>query len=156
MVKRSYTEDLEKRKILGQYLRGWAMGLEFGEHNPRAATDIVFKSLPIVKSNLGADLGTESMLQLANVFRGNMDEREGWGYHDWGSWKAYFKTIRSIGQLKRDVNVSKVINNDFISSANDFDANKVKADAKGYKLSADLAKVNIDKIKGRFYANVVK
>jgi hypothetical protein len=30
------------------------------------------------------------------------------------------------------------------------------ADAKGYKLSADLAKVDIDKIKGRFYANVVK
>ena len=156
VVKRSDTEDPEKRKILGQYLRGWAMGLEFGEHNPRAATDIVFKSLPIVKSNLGADLGTESMLQLANVFRGNMDERQGWGYHDWGSWKAYFKTIRSIGQLKRDVNVGKVINNDFISAANDFDVNKVKADAKGYKLSADLAKVNIDKIKGRFYANVVK
>ena len=29
------------------------------------------------------------------------------------------------------------------------------ADAKGYKLSADLAKVDVDKIKGRFYANVV-
>ena len=34
--------------------------------------------------------------------------------------------------------------------------NKVMADAKGYKLSADLAKVDVDKIKGRFYANVVK
>ena len=132
------------------------MGLEFGEHDPRAATDIVFKSLPIVKSNLGADLGTESMLQLANVFRGNMDERQGWGYHDWGSWKAYFKTIRRIGQLKRDVNVGKVISNDFIGAANDFDVNKVMADAKGYTLSADLAKVDVDKIKGRFYANVVK
>ncbi|MBT6727206.1 MAG: ABC transporter substrate-binding protein [Deltaproteobacteria bacterium] len=156
VVKRSDTQDPEKRKILGQYLRGWAMGLEFGEHNPRAATDIVFKSLPIVKSNLGADLGTESMLQLANVFRGNMDERQGWGYHDWGSWKAYFKTIRRIGQLKRDVNVGKVISNDFIGAANDFDVNKVMADAKGYTLSADLAKVDVDKIKGRFYANVVK
>ena len=156
VVKKSDMDSNEKREILGQYLRGWAMGLEFGEHNPRAATDIVFKALPIVKSNLGAELGTESMMQLANVFRGNMEERQGWGYHDWGSWKAYFKTIRKIGQLKRNVNVNKVLTNDFIAPANDFDVSQVKADAQKYSLSAELSKVDIDKIKGRFYSNVVK
>ena len=156
VVQKSDMDSNEKREILGQYLRGWAMGLEFGEHNPRAATDIVFKALPIVKSNLGAELGTESMMQLANVFRGNMEERQGWGYHDWGSWKAYFKTIRKIGQLKRNVNVNKVLTNDFIAPANDFDVSQVKADAQKYSLSAELSKVDIDKIKGRFYSNVVK
>ena len=42
------------------------MGLEFGYHNPRAATEIVFKQFPIVKKNLGTELGTESMMQLLN------------------------------------------------------------------------------------------
>jgi NitT/TauT family transport system substrate-binding protein len=156
VVKRKDIENAERNKLIGEYLRGWAMGLEFGYHNPRATTEIVFKAMPIVKNNLGPALGTESQMQLANIFRGDMDKRQGWGYHDWASWKSYFKTIRSIGQLKKDVDVNKVVTNQFIARANDFDHAKVKADSDAYKLSADMAAVDIDAIKKNFFANAVR
>ena len=58
------------------------MGLEFGYQNPRAATQIVFEQFPTLASTLKPDVATESMMQLANVFRGDMDKRQGWGWHD--------------------------------------------------------------------------
>lgn len=156
VVRRSDIEDAERHKFLEAYLRGWAMGLEFGHQNPRAATEIVFKQFPIVKENLGAELGTESMMQLANVFRGDMSKREGWGWHDLDSWNLFFKTISEIGQITKPVDISKAITNEFIGPANDFDMAKVKADADGYSLSDEMAAVDIDAINERFFANAVR
>jgi len=155
VVRRS---DLTERKdFLEKYLRGWAMGLEFGHNNPRAATEIVFKQFPIVKKNLGAALGTESMMQLANVFRGDFAKREGWGWHDMSSWTLFFDTIYKIGQVKSPVDASKVLTNDFVGPANDFDHAKVKADADAYKLTdADLAKVDVAAIEKNFFANAIR
>ena len=91
VVRNSDVKDAERHKFLEAYLRGWAMGLEFGYQNPRAATEIVFKQFPIVKENLGAELGTESMMQLANVFRGDMSKREGWGWHEMARWETVLR-----------------------------------------------------------------
>ncbi len=156
VVRQSDMDDPERRAFLEKYLRGWAMGMEFGHQNPRAATDIVFKQFPVVKKNLGPELGTESMMQLAAVFRGDMSKRQGWGWHDIESWKLFFSTLSEIGQLKKPVDVDKVISNDLVGPANDFDMAKVKADADGYALSDDMAAVDLDAIKARFFANVVK
>jgi len=156
VVRRSDVEDAERHKFLEQYLRGWAMGLEFGHLNPRAATQLVFEQFPIVKSNLGPELGTESMMQLANVFRGDMSKRNGWGEHEMARWELFFKTLSDIGQVKKPVDTAKVITNEFIGPANDFDRAKVKADADGFKLSADMAAVDIDAIHKRFFANAVR
>lgn len=146
----------ERREFLEAYLRGWAMGLEFGHHNPRAATQIVFEQFPIVKKNLGPELGTESMMQLANVFRGDMSKREGWGWHEMARWELFFKTLHEIGQVKTEVDVSKAVSNELIVPANDFDHDKVKADAEGYQLSEEMAAVDIDAISERFFANAVR
>ncbi len=156
VVKRSDIEDAERRKFLEAYLRGWAMGLEFGHQNPRAATEIVFKQFPIVKENLGPELGTESMMQLANVFRGDMSKREGWGWHDMEKWNLFFKTISEIGQITKPVDVGKAVTNEFIGPANDFDMAKVKADADGYSLSDEMTAVDVDAINKRFFANAVR
>ncbi len=156
VVRRADVEDPERHKFLEAYLRGWAMGLEFGHNNPRAATEIVFKQFPIVKENLGLELGTESMMQLANVFRGDMSKREGWGWHDLERWNLFFKTISEIGQITKPVDIDKAITNEFIGPANDFDKAKVKADADGYSLSAEMAAVDIDAINKRFFANAVR
>ena len=72
-------------------LRGWAMGLEFGYQNPRAAVEMVFEQFPTLASNVGPELGTTSILQQINVFRGDMDQREGWGWHDMESWQAFLR-----------------------------------------------------------------
>lgn len=156
VVRRADLEDAERRAFLEQYLRGWAMGLEFGHHNPRAATQMVFEQYPIVRENLGAELGTESMMQLANVFRGNMDNREGWGWHDLESWQLYFDTLLEIGQISKPADLATAISNDFIGPANTFDAAKVQADAEGFSLDEELAAVDIDAIHERFFANAVR
>lgn len=156
VVRRSDVEDPDRHKLLEQYLRGWAMGLEFGHLNPRAASDIVFQQFPIVKSNLGPELGTESMMQLANVFRGDMSRREGWGWHELARWELFFKTLEEIGQVKNPVDIGRVITNEFVGPANDFDQAKVQADADGYVLPADMAAVDMDAIHARFFANAVR
>ncbi len=156
VVRQSDLDDAERKKFLEEYLRGWAMGLEFGFQNPRAATELVFKQFPIVKKNLGTELGTESMMQLANVFRGDMSKRAGWGDHDMSKWNLFFKTLHDIGQVKKPVDVEKVVTNQFVAAANDFDKAKVKADADNYKMSDEMAAVDIDAITKRFFANAIR
>lgn len=156
VVRRSDIQDPERHAALEQYLRGWAMGMEFTHINPRAAVDSVFKQFPIVKSNLGTDLGTESLMQLARVFRGNMEDREGWGWHEMARWELFFKTLFEIGQTKTSVDVANFVTNEFVGPANDFDHAKVKADAEGYQLSADMAAVDVAAIEARFYANAIR
>lgn len=156
VVRRADVEDPARHKLLEDYLRGWAMGLEFGHLNPRAATDIVFKQFPIVKNNLGAERGTESMMQLANVFRGDFEKREGWGWHELPRWELFFSTLKDIGQVKTDVDINKVITNELVAPANTFDQAKVQADAAGYQLPDDMATVDVAAIKKRFFANAVR
>ena len=132
------------------------MGLEFGYQNPRAATQIGFEQFAIVKKNLGPELGTESMMQLANVFRGDMSIRGGWGWHEMARWELFFKTLADIGQVKKPVDVAAVITNEFVGPANTFDKAKVKADADGFALSDDMSAVDVDGINKRFFANAVR
>jgi NitT/TauT family transport system substrate-binding protein len=155
VVRQADIEDAAKKKVIEDYLRGWAMGLEFGHINPVAATQIVFEQFPIVQSSLGPRFGTESMMQLANVFRGKFEERKGWGWHDPARWTKFFETTKALGQTKVDIDVNKVINNDLIAGANTFDKAKIEADAKGYKLSEEMAKVDLELIKAQFFANAV-
>ena len=75
------------------------MGLEFAHQNPRAAVEAVFEQFPTVASNLGPELGTTSLLQQDNVFRGDMDKRQGWGWHDMASWQTFFDGIHKLGQI---------------------------------------------------------
>lgn len=156
VVRRADIEDADRNAFLGQYLRGWAMGLEFGHLNPRAASQIVFEQFPIVRENLGGELGTESMMQLANVFRGNFESRAGWGDHDLDSWGLYFDTLSEIGQISSPVDINSAITNEFIGPANDFDRAKVAADAAAFTLDDDLAAVDLDAIQARFFANAVR
>ncbi len=96
------------------------------------------------------------MLQLAAVFTGDMSKREGWGWHDIDSWKAYFETLSKIGQIKKVVDVNDVVTNALVGPANTFDKAKVRADAAGYALTDDMKAVDLEKIKANFFANVVK
>jgi NitT/TauT family transport system substrate-binding protein len=139
--------DPELRKLYIAYLRGWAMGLEFGHQNPRAATHIVMQQFPGLASQMTPAIATESMMQLANVFRGDFAKRKGWGWHDLDSWDFFFKTIHQIGQISSPINPADVIKNDFVAGANEFDAAKVKADAEGYKLPPEYASVNVEAIR---------
>ena len=147
IMRRKDYEDASKKELYEAYLRGWAMGLEFGYQNPRAATHIVMQQFPSLK--LTPDIATESMMQLANVFRGNFEKRQGWGWHDLDAWKTFLTTIRSINQISKDIDAADVIKNDYVAGANNFDKGKVKADADGYQLPDEYKAVDVEKIRAR-------
>lgn len=146
VVRAADLEDADKKAFLEQYLRGWAMGLEFAVHNPRAAVAAVFEQFPTLASNVGPTLGTTSLLQQSNVFRGDWEKRQGWGWHDMASWQTFFDLSAKIAKNDSPFQATEVCTNDVIPGANAFDVEKVKADAAAAELSPEMAAVDVDAI----------
>ena len=144
VMRRADFEDATRTSLYESYLRAWAMGLEFGHQNPRAATHIVMTRFPGLQ--LKPDIATESMMELASVFRGDFAKRQGWGWHDLDSWRLFLKTVRDIGQITVDLKTEDVIKNDFVAAANRLDAARVKADADAYELPDDYKAVDVEAI----------
>ena len=147
VMRRSDFEDASKKDLYTRYLRGWAMGLEFGHLNPRAATHLTMQQFPGLASQMKPSVAVESMMQLANVFRGDFANRKGWGWHDEAAWNLFFKTIKDIGQTTQDIKAADVVKNDYVTGANNFDKAKLKADADGYKLPDDYASIDVEAIR---------
>mgnify|MGYP001950316872 FL=1 len=131
VVRAADLEDPDKVAFLEKYLKGWAMGLQFAEYNPAAAVGAVFEQFPTLASNIGPELGLSSILQQMNVFRGDMEKREGWGWHDMASWQTFFDLSAQVAGKEPPINAEEVCTNMLIPAANDFDKEKVKADAEG-------------------------
>jgi NitT/TauT family transport system substrate-binding protein len=155
VVRAADLEDPDKKAFLEQYLRGWAMGLEFAHQNPRAAVEAVFEQFPAFAKNTGPELGTTSLLQQDNVFRGDMDKREGWGSHDMSSWQQFFDLTLKLGQIKEAVKAEDVCTNELIKPANDFDHAKVKADADAYKLTDAFAAIDVENVRAHMFDDAV-
>ena len=151
VVRAADLEDADKKAFLEQYLRGWAMGLEFAEHNPRAAVATVFEQFPTLATNIGPALGTTSILQQMNVFRGDWDKRQGWGWHDMASWQTFFDLSAKVAKNDSPIQAAEVCTNDLIPGANSFDVEKVKADAAAAVLSAEMAAVDVDGIRATMF-----
>lgn len=148
-IRRSDFEDAALKDLYTNYLKGWAMGLEFGHHNPRAATQITMEaegiSAALQSTFPDKNIAVQSMWQLADVFRGDWKTRDGgkWGWHSMESWTVFLDTIREIGQLTREIKAEEIIFNDYVAGANEFDKAKVKADADAFELSEEFAAVEV-------------
>jgi NitT/TauT family transport system substrate-binding protein len=149
VIRRADFEDPAKKELYEAYLRAWAMGLEYGHLNPRAATHIVLEQFPTLASTLAPPVATESMMELANVFRGDFEKREGWGWHDLEQWGLFFDTIKEIGQVTKQISPQDVLSNDYVPAANDFDRAKVQADADAYQLPAEFQSIDVAAIRAR-------
>jgi NitT/TauT family transport system substrate-binding protein len=147
VMRRADFEDASKKDTYIRYLRAWAMGLEFGHLDPRAATHITMQQFPGLASQMKPPVAVESMMQLGNVFRGDFEKRKGWGWHDEAAWALFFKTIKDIGQIHGDIKVADVIKNDYFAGANAFDKAKVTADADGYTLPGEYASIDVEAIR---------
>lgn len=155
VIRAADLEDADKRAFLEQYLRGWAMGMEFAEHNPRAAVQAVFDQFPTLGSNVGPALGTTSILQQMNVFRGDWENRQGWGWHDMASWQTFFDLSAEIGQNATPLQAADVCSNDLIPGANTFDVEQVKADAAAAVLSEEMAAVDVEAIRATMFDQAI-
>jgi len=146
-IRRGDFENAELKDLYTKYLQGWAMGLEFGHNNPRAATQITMESEPISKALQATfpdkSIAVQSMWQLADVFRGDWKNRNGgmWGWHDLAGWGTFLKTIKDIGQLTKDIAAEDIIKNDFVAGGNQIDKEKVKSDAAAFQLAPEFAAV---------------
>lgn len=149
VIRKADFEDESKHDLYARYLRAWAMGLEFGRKNPRAATQIVMEEFPGLSSQMTPEIATESQMQLANVYGGRWDERGKWGFHLMSSWRTFFEVGEEIGQIKADIDLDEVITNELVDPANDFDMSAVDADAGGFTLSDDYAGVDVEAIRAR-------
>lgn len=155
VVRAADLEDPDKVAYLEKYLRGWSMGMEFAYHNPRAAVEAVFEQFPTLASNLGPELGTTSIVQQINVFRGDLESRAGYGDHDMSSWQSFFDLIHDLGQISNPVNAEDVCTNELIAAANDFDWDQVKADADGATLSAEMDAIDVDSIRAHLFDQAI-
>lgn len=155
VVRRADIQDPDRKAFLQKYLRGWAMGSEFADRNPRAAAQMVFKALPQTLRNYGPRYGTESLLQIHRTFKSDLTQRKGWGEHDIPAWDNFFKILKQIGQSSIEIDAKKYVLNDFIADANKFDKAKVHADADRYPLSPELQAVDMAEMEKRFYASAL-
>lgn len=156
VVRAADLEDPDKKAFLQKYLKGWASGLQFGYLNPRAAVEAVFEQFPTLATNLGPELGTSSIVEQINVFRGDMAKRGGWGWHDMSSWQDFFNVVYKLGQVTTEIKAEDVCTNDLIKEANSYDAAKIQADADGYTLTEAFQKVDVDNIRAHMFDQAVK
>lgn len=154
VVRAADLEDPDKKAFMEQYLKGWAMGMEFAEHNPQAAVQAVFDQFPTLGQNVGPKQGCMSLIQQANVFRGDMSKRQGWGWHDMASWQNFFDLTAQIGQTEV-IKAEDVCSNDLIAGANAFDIEKVKADAAAAGVPAGFEDVNVDEIRATMFDQAI-
>ena len=96
-----------------------------------------------------------SLLQNLNVVRGDMSKREGWGHHDMEAWQTFFDKVHELGQIKNPIKADDVVTNELIPGANDFDHEKVKADALAVELPADLAAVDVEAVKTKLFDQAI-
>ncbi len=148
VTRKSDLSDPAKVDLYTRYLRGFAMGYEFGHINPRAATHIVMEEFPGLATQMEPAVATESMMQMDALAHAKWEERQQmWGYHLIPSWQAYFDAIKSIGQISKEIRAEDVVSNDLIPGANEFDKAKVQADADGYELPEEWQAVDVEAIR---------
>lgn len=145
-------EDESLTDLYTQYLRGWAMGMEFAYWNPLAAAQITANteeiSASLKETFPDMAVGVESMWQNCLIFRGDFDSRAGWGDHAIDSWQRYFDTIRELEQVTMDLSATDICKNDYIAGANDFDVETVKEDARTYTLDETFGAIDMPKEAG--------
>ena len=154
VVRAADLEDADKKAFMEQYLKGWAMGMEFAEHNPQAAVQAVFDQFPTLGQNVGPKQGCMSLIQQANVFRGDMSKRQVWGWHDMASWQNFFDLTAQIGQTDV-IKAEDVCTNDLIAATNAYDLDKIKADAAAAGVPAGFEDVNVEEIRATMFDQAI-
>ena len=139
-IRRADLGDAKKRDIYTRFLSGVVMGFEFARANPKAAAQITYGQLPALQSVISPQVALESMVQLASGY--SLRKRQGgqWGSFDVNAWQGYLKTIAKLGQTKKQLNFSGVVNTSLIAPANKkADIATARRDAKAFKLNQYFA-----------------
>src|SRR5438876_3822745 len=134
-VRKADLSDAKKRDIYTRFLAGVVMGFEFARANPRAAAQITYSQLPALQSIISPQVAVESMVQLASGYSQRRRAGFAWGSFDAKAWQGYLNTVAKLGQTKKQLNFSDVVNVSLIAAANKrADIATARRDARAYKL----------------------
>lgn len=119
--------------------QGYAKGEVFAIANPEAAVRILWEVFPQTKAT-GKDEATafkDDLKTLDARIQNWRFEKAGvtrWGESSEANYQAYLDFLLKWGQMKQPIKAGDIITNDLISDINGFDAAKITADAKTYKV----------------------
>ena len=139
-IRTSEIADAKKRDIYTRFLAGVVMGFEFARANPKAAAQITYGQLPALQSIISPQVALESFAQLASGY--SLRRRQGgqWGSFDVNAWQGYLNTIAKLGQTKKQLNFSDVINTSIVAAANKkADVRTARRDGKAFKVDRYFA-----------------
>jgi len=132
-------ESLQKNRAQAVALtQGYAKGTVFAMSNPEAAIRILWEVFPQTKAT-GKDEATalrDDLKTLEARAKHWLPEAGGvskWGENSEANYAAYLDFLLKNGVLKEKVAASDVITNELIADINAFDADAVKAMARGYQ-----------------------
>jgi NitT/TauT family transport system substrate-binding protein len=132
-------ETLEKRRAEAVALaQGYAKGTIFAIANPEAAVRILWEVFPQTRATgkdeaqaIQEDVKTISArIQNWKLEKAHVTH---WGESSVENYQAYLDFLLKQGGIKKPVNASEVVTNDLLPDIDDFDVDKVIAEAKAYK-----------------------
>jgi NitT/TauT family transport system substrate-binding protein len=89
------------------------------------------------------DLALESMRQLAYGYNEGARLNKGYGCADEAKWTTYLDAVFQLCQTKKHLTAADAVTNKFIADANNFDKDKVAADAKNYPVTDALKNLKL-------------
>ena len=139
-IRKADLADAKKRDIYTRFLAGVIMGFEFARANPRAAAQITYSELPALQSIISPQVALVSFAQLASGYSQRRRNGFPWGSFDANAWQGYLNTVAKLGQTKKQLSFSDVVNTSLIAGANKrADVATARRDAKAFKLDSYFA-----------------
>lgn len=146
VVRRADLEDPEQREVLERFFEALAMGFEFARLNPRAAAQITYERFPGLQDQMDPQLAMDSMMEQTEVYYGSYEMGEGYGWSDIDAWQDYIDTIYELGQIENAYDAADLVTNTFVEDANDFDQERVAADAEAFELNDTFQQVDAPEV----------
>jgi len=128
-----------KRREMVAVAKGYAMGTVFAIANPEAAVRILYEVYPATRPT-GKDEATAirddvKVLQ-ARIANWKLEKAgvKRWGENSEANYAAYADFMLKWGIIKEKIDSRDLITNELIDDINKFDAARIAAEAKGYKV----------------------
>lgn len=141
------TADLKDEARVDAYTRFFkatCMAYDFTRANPLAAAQLTYAQFPALREQMNPQLALDAMLELGTAYFDGDRAGKGYGYSDPEAWKSYIDTVHKLGQIENHLKVENVINNAFVKGANDYDREKVRAQAKAHPLTDEFKDLKVN------------
>lgn len=135
-------EDEQMVDLWERFFTGVSMGFEFARVNPRAGAQITYSRFPGLQEQMEPQLAMDSMIELADVYYGSYRMGNGYGWADIDAWQDYIDIVLDLGQIENEYDAGNIITNELIEEANNFDVDKVHADAEAFELNENWQQVD--------------